>query len=301
MRAQIGEAADRRHSAPIASAVLRSVLCAAVVAAAGTLTREYAMRAGSYRTGIITLAAFALASAYSARKRSLWFSVRWLRAAMRLPGRLAVRLVVLDRLEVWRAVHITIGVLALLPFWWHVQASGAKQSKLELALESAVIMLMASGFTGAAIQDFLPPLTRTRPEHEVRLVDVDSAQQALYVEAEQTVLGHSENLTNAYLHHVRPILNANHSTLRFFWATLSGADPAPAICHEARAAAAAAGADAAIYNDLVDIAERKIRLEHNRFNLRAGTAWLSFHIGLAIATAVLVAFHVGGVLYFGGL
>ncbi len=31
-------------------------------------------------------------------------------------------MVLFDRLETRRTVHITLGVFALLPFWWHVEA-----------------------------------------------------------------------------------------------------------------------------------------------------------------------------------
>ena len=49
------------------------------------------------------------------------------------------------------------------------------------------------------------------------------------------------------------------------------------------------------------IAERKVRLEHNDFDLILSVGWVRIHIGLAIALGVLIAFHVAGVLYFSGL
>jgi hypothetical protein len=44
-----------------------------------------------------------------------------------------------------------------------------------------------------------------------------------------------------------------------------------------------------------------LRLEQNRFSLQLSTRWLKFHLGLAIATGILIVFHVAGVLYFRGI
>ena len=60
------------------------------------------------------------------------------------------------------------------------------------------------------------------------------------------------------------------------------------------------GSDEAIYRELVEIAARKVRLEHNQFSLRLNIAWRNFHIALVVITGVEVAFHVTGVLYFVG-
>lgn len=278
--------------------MLWAVLCGAAVAGVHWATSSFGARLGSYRSGIIAIIVFAIAGLYSARKRSLWFSLRWLRWVMRLPRPLALRLVLFDRLETWRTVHLTIGVFAMLPFWWHIQAG--KATTLEAALKSMVVLLVASGFAGITVQDFLPPRMRKRADLEVRLEDVEASFHALYVEAEEAVLGHSEQLVDAYLHNVRPILTGTQPRRKMFWATLTGADPAPAICMSARGPAAALGADGSIYAALVDIAERKVRLEHNQFNLRLSVGWLKFHIGLAIVTGALIAFHVIGVLYFAG-
>jgi hypothetical protein len=298
VRAQIGEAADRRHTAPIASVTLWALLCGAAVVAAHAATSAIPGRLGSYRTGIITIVAFVLAAVYSARKHTLWLSVRWLRIAVRMPRSIARRLILIDRLETWRTLHITIGVLALLPFWWHIDAGRA--SPLERALESTVILVILSGLFGAAIHDFLPHSMRVRPNSEVRLEDVEAGYHQLYLEAEESVLGHSEDLVRAYLKNVRPLLIGAQPPMRYIWATLRGADPAPRACRAARLARATAGGDASLYDDLVGIAERKVRLEHNQFNLRLSTTWLKFHIALVVIMGVEIAFHVTGVLYFTG-
>ena len=298
MREQIGEAADRRHTAPLRSVTLWAVICGIVVAVAHTATAPIPGRLGSYRTGIITITSFALAALYSARKRNLWLSVRWLRVATLLPRKIARSLIVLDRLETWRTAHITIGVLVLLPFWWHVDAGRA--TLLERALFSTVVLVILSGLCGLLIHDLLPHAMRVRPNQEVRLEDVEVGFHQLFVEAEEAVLGHSEELVHAYLKNVRPLLIGEQRPVRLIWATLRGTDPAPRACRAALGAATGVGSDEAIYLELVDVAARKVRLEHNQFNLRLNTAWLSFHIALVTILGVEVAFHVSGVLYFFG-
>jgi hypothetical protein len=298
VREQIGEAADRRHTAPMASVTLWAVICGIAVVVARAATIGIPARLGSYRTGIITISSFALAALYSARKRNLWVSVRWLRLATRLPRKIARTLIVLDRLETWRTAHITLGVLVLLPFWWHVDAGRA--TLLERALFTTVVLVILSGLFGLAIHDLLPRAMRVRPNQEVRLEDVEAGFHQLYIEAEEAVLGHSEDLVHAYLKNVRPLLIGEQSPARLIWATLRGTDPAPWACRTAFAAATTAGKDEAIYRELVEIAARKVRLEHNQFNLRLNTGWLSFHIGLVAIMGVEVAFHVTGVIYFVG-
>lgn len=299
MRTQIGEAADRRHAAPIASVVLWAVLCAIAVIGLHEVTPSVPSRLGTYRTGIITVIMFAFAASYSLRKRMLWFSVRLLRRAMFLPRKLALRLVLFDRLEAWRAAHITIAVFALLPFWWHID--GGRATTLETALKIMVVMLVASGLAGATIQELLPHRMRKWPGQEVRIEDVETGFHALYVEAEEAVLGHSEELVRAYLHNVRPLLTGALPIHKMFWATLTGLDLAPVVCASVRSASAGLSTDAEVYERLVGIAEHKIRLEHNRFNLRLGVAWLRFHIGFALVVSALITFHVLGVLYFAGI
>jgi hypothetical protein len=299
VREQIGDAADRRHTAPIASVTLWAAICGVVVIAVHIVTTAVPGLFGSYRTGIITIISFAIAAAYSARKRSLWFSVRWLRLAMRLPRSIARRMVLIDRLETWRTLHITLGVVVLLPFWWHLDAGGTP-TVLERALESTVVLVILSGLFGVAIHDLLPRAMRIRPKQEVRLQDVEAGFHQLYTEAEEAVLGHSEDLVHAYLANVRPLLVGSQPLVRLAWATLRGTDPAPRACRTAILAEGKLNKDRPIYGELVEIAERKVRLEHNQFNLRLGTSWLKVHIALVIFMTVEIAFHVVGVLYFMG-
>lgn len=278
---------------------LWALVCGAAVVAVHMATGAIPNRLGSYRSGIITVVAFVLAILYSVRKHTLWLSVRWLRLATRMPRSIARRLILMDRLETWRTMHITIGVLALLPFWWHVDAGRA--TLLERALESTVILMVLSGLFGAAIHDLLPHSMRVRPSAEVRLQDVEAGYHQLYFEAEESVLGHSEDLVRAYLKNVRPLLIGSQPAMRLFRATLRGTDPAPGACRAARVAGMTAGGEGKLYGELVGIAERKVRLEHNEFNLRLGKTWLKFHIALVMIVIVEIAFHITGVLYFVGI
>lgn len=275
-----------------------SLLCGAAVIAIHAATSGIPGRLGSYRSGIFTIVAFTLAMLYSMRKHSLWLSVRWLRVAARMPRAIGRRLILLDRLETWRTMHLTIGVLAMLPFWWHVDAGRA--TPLARALEITVILVAFNGLLGTVIHDLLPQFTRVRPDSEVRLEDVEAGYHRLYLEAEESVLGHSETLVRAYLKNVRPLLIGSQPQGRLLWATLSGVDPAPVACRAARAAAPG-GDDGPLYDQLVAIAERKVRLELNEFTLRLGRVWLRIHISLVMMMICEVAFHVSGVLYFVGV
>jgi hypothetical protein len=248
---------------------------------------------------VLTLSVFLLAALYPVRKYILWFSLHWLRLASRLPRAWAVRLLLLDRLETWRVVHVTLGVSAILPFWWHTQFG--RRSLLELALEILVVLLVLSGFLGALVEDFLPARMLKLGNPEVRLEDVEAAAHQLYVEAEELVLGHSEALIHAYLLLIRPILAGSQPSRTLLWATLTGNNPASGVCKPARLLAGGFGAEAAAFHELVNFAERKVGLDHNQFNLRLSTAWLRLHRRLTISVLVLIIFHVAGVLYFAGI
>lgn len=298
-RVQIGETAARRHTAPIASMTLWGALCGSTIIALHKLSAEWGSAEGSYRTGIFALSLFVLAALYPVRKYTLWFSLRYMRLASRLPRAWAVRLLLLDRLETWRVAHVTLGVLAMLPFWWHTQFG--RRSLLELALELLVIMLVLSGFLGTLIEDFLPARMLKLGNPEVRLEDVEVASHALYVQAEEQVLGHSEAVVHAYLLLVRPILAGSQPSRTLLWATLTGDNPAAAVCRPARLVADGFGTEAPTFHGLVDIAERKVSLDHNQFNLRLSNEWVRLHRALAISVLSLIIFHVLGVLYFAGV
>jgi hypothetical protein len=295
---QVGEAVEPRPANRLAPAAISASLAGVIVIAVHALTPGLPARLGSYRTGIATLAIFLIAIFYYVRKRNLWMSVRWLRLAGMFPPAFARPLIMFDRLESWRLIHVSAGALMLLPFWWHTEAGPA--TPLESVLKAGVLLLVATGVIGVAAQTLLPSEMRHHGMQEVRQQDVDQRMRELYVEAEESVLGHSEELIRAYLANVRPLLTRAHPGYRFFWATLTGTDPAPSLSEAARRAGEKLGAEQPAYNSLVEIGERKIRLEHNRFDLRISRTWLRYHIGLFMIVAVIVIFHVLGVLYFAG-
>jgi hypothetical protein len=274
-------------------------LCASIAFAFHKITVSWAAREGSYRTGVITLSVFLLAFSYPLRKYSVWLSLRWVRLVSRLPQRWSGPLMLWDRLETWRVMHVTFGVLVLLPFWWHTQFG--RRSLLELALETTLILLVLSGFFGTIIEDFLPAKMLKIGNQAVRLEDVEAASHSLYVQAEELVLGHSEQLIKAYLSSVRPILAGSQPSRTLLWATLTGTHPAGVLCRAARRLTAEFGSEGPVFGELVDLAERKIGLDHNQFNLKLGIAWLRLHRRLSISALTLVIFHVTGALYFAGI
>jgi len=293
--------ARRARALPL-NAVLWMVVCALLVFVAHTAAEARGLKVSEYWSGTISLLGFVILGWYSVRKRSLWFSLRVLRITGRiLPASWQQRMIVVDRLETWRAVHITLGILVALPLWWHM--SSGLMSLVEMLLALAVALLLVSGVFGVAIQEYLPPAIETMPEREVRLQDVASRIDATYVEAEEKVLGHPEAFVQAYLKNLKPILEADRiaSRWRLLGATLSRRDLGSEMCAQWHHAAAQFGDDAAVWKELVDLTARKLNLEHNAFNLNFSTEWLAFHIVLAVCTFGLLIFHVLSVLYFYGL
>jgi len=254
---------------------------------------------GAYGTGLATLTTFVLLGFYGARKHSLWISARIFRLLSFLPTPLHRRLVSFDSLKTWRDVHIVLGVFSILPFAWHMRIG--LMSPLETVLLIAVCLLITSGIFGTWIQEKLPPSMTRRGNQEVRLRDVEARYNALYVEAEEMILGHSEALVDAYLKSIKPLMIAMQPRRSFFFATLAGADPAPALCESVAGPGIRLGDDAQTYSQLLDILLRKLRLEHNEFNILLSTEWLKAHLALAAVTGVLVTFHVAGALYFYGI
>src|SRR6266481_4571152 len=109
------EAAISRHPPIIRSITLWTAICVLLVLVAHVVIARTSFHPDSYRSGTLTLIGFVLATLYSVRKRSLRTSVRLLRDTAKLPISMAARVVSLDRLEMWRFVHVAIGILVLLP------------------------------------------------------------------------------------------------------------------------------------------------------------------------------------------
>jgi hypothetical protein len=294
---------SRRARALPLGAALWMVLCALVVLIAHAAGELRGLKVSEYWSGTISLIGFVILGWYSLRKRSLWFSLRVLRITGRiLPASWQQRMIVVDRLETWRAVHITLGILVALPLWWHM--SSGLMSLVEMLLAVAVALLLLSGVFGVTIQEYLPPAIEAMPEREVRLQDVASRIDATYVEAEEKVLGHPEAIVQAYLKNLKPILEADRIVPRWrlLRATLKRRDLGSEMCVQWHQAASQFGAaDAPVWKELVDLTARKLNLEHNAFNLNFSTEWLTFHIVLALCTFGLLILHVVSVLFFFGL
>ena len=256
-------------------------------------------RVGVYLSGIITAIMFVSVGLYSVRKRNLWFSLRLLYLARRiLPKPLFETAVLLDRLESWRAAHVVIAMLSLLPLWWHMQSH--LMGPLEAALASAVALLFASGLFGVIIQDRLPNYMTRFAEHEVRTQDVNAKINAVYVEAEEKILGHTEEFTRNYLARIKPVLLEDRSSWVLLAATLSRRDIGKRTSEALNAGAPTEGNDAIAWKQLADLAMRKVNLEQNDFNLWLSNSWLRFHVVVALLTFSLLAFHILAVLYFAG-
>ncbi len=275
------------------------LLWGVVVFALHAATASYGRRIGPYWSGIVSLVGFVAVAWYSVRKRNVWFSVRLLRTTNRLlPQAMQRWLVYLDRLETWRAFHVTVGLLVLVPLWWHIDTG--LMSPLEAVLALSVALLIIIGVAGVYVQDYLPRAIASRAEHEVRLKDVDAKINSIYVEAEEKILGHDQLLVQAYLKEIKPLLIGSQPSSSLLWATIITTDPGPPACVGAERLLDKLGNEAPLYRELLDLAARKVNLEHNAFNLRLSTGWLQFHVGLAILTFALVVFHVLAVLYFAG-
>jgi hypothetical protein len=121
------------------------------------------------------------------------------------------------------------------------------------------------------------------------------------VKAEELVLGYFEPLVHAYLSPPGTIMLGSQRTLGLLCATFAFTNSAPTICRLARLAADGFGVEAAIFNELVDLAKRKVVLDHNQFNLKLSTEWLRLHCNIAIAVLALTSFYIAGVLYFVGI
>ena len=278
---------------------LIAIGCGIAVIFLRMVTGRFEHRVGVYGSGIITAVLFVGVGLYSVRKRNLWFSLRMLNLARRVfPKSVFGTVVFLDRLETWRATHVVVAMLSLLPFWWHMQRH--LMGPLEAALATAVALLFGSGLFGVLIQDRLPNYMTRFAEHEVRTQDVNAKINAVYVEAEEKILGHSEEFTQDYLKRIKPVLLEDRSSWSLFGATVARRD----VGNDLHAALSANNpyrdADAATWKELVELATRKVNLEQNDFNLWLSTSWLRFHVIVAMLTFSLLAFHILSVLYYGG-
>jgi Fe-S-cluster-containing dehydrogenase component/CRP-like cAMP-binding protein len=268
-----------------------------------TWIAEKGKPAGAYETGLLTLGLFLLPALYSLRKRKLWFSVRWLRASRVFGERVQHALRFLDRLRTWRFAHIALGVVAAAAFWAHLRAGHdltGRMNALEEVLTIAVALVIASGYLGTVIQDFLPRLTARNESREVRLEDVASRLKELENQEvhKDIFLGRSRELARVYLDEIGPLLKSPEPRWKLWRAILTHKNASATACARAWSERhTIPSADLGLFHQLLDMGADKVDLEQNRLELLISTRWLRFHIGLTIAIAVLVVFHVLAVLY----
>jgi len=291
-------------------AIPLALLCSFLVVGLGTLSAGLARSWSAYWTGGCALAGFALAASYSLRKRSLLFSVRWLDwIGLKSHSRggaatLQSRIRWLDNLKTWRSAHVLLGVGTLLPLWWHIGSAPLPPNPMEWLLLAAIAVLVASGVLGTVIQDFFPHTADKQSEHRVRLKDVEVELRTLLKAATDGAVGHGEEFERAYHEEIEPILYNAQPFWRLVLATLRSSDPAQKACARARKSLETFrsmgqnDAFVAAYAALCQLAERKVRLEQNRANLRFTTGWLRYHISVAIVTGVLLIFHIIGAFLF---
>jgi hypothetical protein len=284
-----------------------AILSAIVVLVAGAATDAAAQKWSANFTGTIALIAFAMAAMYGARKRSLWMSIRVLGLADRLVKSLSsgnfgkkilARIIFMDRLETWRAIHVALGIVAMLSMWWHIRSAHASPNPIEWLLFAAIGVLVLSGLFGSMVQDLFPHIAANQIEHEVRLRDVDYELRALLKQAADNAPGYGLEVNSAYHAEIEPILHNREPSLRLLWTSLSGEDPALRACARARRLAGKFGDKNEGYGILLALAERKVRLDQNYNNLRFNMGWLPFHIGSLLIVGFLLVFHVVGALLF---
>jgi hypothetical protein len=207
-------------------------------------------------------------------------------------------LIYMDRLETWRAIHVAIGILVMLPLWWHLRSAHDTPSPLEWVLLVAIGALILSGVFGSTLQDLFPQIAARKTEHEVRLKDVDYELRSLLKQAADSAPGCGVEVNSAYRAEIEPILLNRQPTLEMLWTTFSGRDPAAHACARARTLIGKFGDKNEGYAGLVKLAERKVRLDQNLTNLRFSTGWLPFHIGAVLIVGFLLVFHIASALMF---
>jgi hypothetical protein len=204
----------------------------------------------------------------------------------------------MDRLQTWRAIHVSIGILTMLPLWWHIRSAHSSPSPIEWLLLVSIGVLVLSGIFGSAIQDLFPHIASKRAEHEVRIKDVDYEIRGLLKQAADDVPGCGVEVNSAYHAEIEPILLNRDPSVRLLWMTLLGKDPAMRACAGARRLEGKFGEKNQGYAKLLALAERKVRLDQNLINLRFSTGWLPFHIGSVLIVGFLLVFHIISALMF---
>lgn len=250
-------------------------------------------------SGVLTLVLMVLACVYAIRRRTHRLSLIVLRpfSTVRLLAPLKDAAVWLDRVQNWRTVHLLIGVLWALSLFWHMGAT--RGTWLESALWVMCVLVLASGVFGAVVQFWLPRSMLGIVEREVRVEDVDARRGAVFVAAEEKILGGSDKLVDTYMAEIRPELRNDPSPMRLLEATLRRIDPGSVL--RGRLWPLLEGMDSVDrgkFQELIDLAEQKGRLDLNLYHLQLSVGWLVLHDALVVGTAALVVLHLLSVSYF---
>lgn len=289
--------------APLRRGLLPIVAASVVVAFVLMRLSEIEAHVGVVTSGLLTLGSMLAAGAYALRRRFLRLSLYLLRPFAVVPflrplQPLAAKF---DQLRNWRVAHLVIGIGCIVPLWWHVRA--AHGGMVEQLLFGCVLLVIGSGLLGVLVQYGLPQSLLTAAERQVRIRDVQEKQRELYVEAEEQILGHkTDSFIETYLAEVKPILLQEPRVLSLWQALLLRKDLGSQLQqrlalllerieqHEHEA-----------FLHLIGLAEEKVRLDLNLFQLKLTTGWLVFHSVVVIGGGALTVLHILAVLYFGEL
>jgi hypothetical protein len=187
------------------------------------------------------------------------------------------------------------------PLGWHVRA--AHGGVIEQVLFVCVFLVIGSGLLGALLQYLLPQSLLHAMERQVRIRDVHEKQRALYVEAEEQILGHkTDTFIESYIAGVKPVLLQETAVLSLCQAVLLRKDPGvPIYKRLAALLERIEKPEHEAFRHLIGLAEEKVRLDLNLFQLKLTTGWLVFHGVVVIGGGALTVLHIVSVLYFGEL
>ena len=262
---------------------------------------ELGTQLGVMTSGLLTLGGMLMAAAYALRRRFLRLSLYTLRPFAVVPFLRPLQhfAAQCDQLRNWRVAHLIIGLVCIVPLWWHVQA--AHGGVIEQLLFGCVVLVIGSGLFGALVQYLLPQSLLSAAERQVRMRDVQEKQRELYVEAEEQILGHkTDNFIETYLAEVKPVLLQETPVFALCQALLLRKDLGARLQqrlilllerleqHEHEA-----------FQHLIGLAEEKVRLDVNLFQLSLTTGWLVFHDAVIVVGGGLTLLHIIAVLYFG--
>lgn len=289
--------------APLRRGLLPIVAASGVVAFGLMRLSEIEAHVGVVTSGLLTLGSMLAAGAYALRRRFLRLSLYLLRPFVVVPFLRPLQPLAaqFDQLRNWRVAHLIIGILCLVPLGWHVRA--AHGGVVEQMLLGCVFLVIGSGLLGAVLQYLLPQSLLHATERQVRIRDVHEKQRALYVDAEEQILGHkTDPFIESYLTAVKPVLLQETPILALWQSLLLRQDPGTGL--QKRLGALLDRVDKnehEAFQHLIELAEEKVRLDLNLFQLKLTTGWLVFHSVVVIGGGALTVLHILAVLYFGEL